>query len=279
MTELHDAFTPLLGRVDFRSVLDILLVAGVIYSLLLMLRGTTAMSLLRGIAFVVLAAVVLGYFLQLTVVSWLLRNSLIVFGVAIPVIFQPEIRRALERVGRTNLIAAEMLAGERTVEIVAQTAAILAERRHGALIVIERETGLQEIVETGSEIDGKLSVQLLTSLFFPNSELHDGAAILRNGRIAAAGCVIPIGTRPADGLALGTRHRAAVSITEERDAVCVVVSEETGTISLAHNGRLIRGLDRALLQRMLTNLLGLQTRSFGRAAKPRKIKGSVPADK
>jgi diadenylate cyclase len=257
---LFDALTATLGRLDARAVLDILLVAAVIYAILLLLRGSTAMSLLRGIAFILLGVLIIGYFLQLTVVNYLLRNVLIVLGFAIPVIFQPEIRRALERVGRTTFGGAEAGAVEHTVETVARTAMLLSERRHGALLALERETGLQEIIDTGVAMDAQLSVGLLTSIFYPKSELHDGAVVIRNGRIAAAACILPLGARPPEELALGTRHRAALGVTEERDTICVVVSEVSGTISLAHNGRLIRGLDGPRLQRLLANLMGVKPR-------------------
>jgi diadenylate cyclase len=241
-------------RLDARSVLDILLIAGAIYWLLLWLRGTSAMSLLRGVAIVAAAGAALGGLFNLTVVNWLLRNSLTALLVAIPIIFQPEIRRALERVGRTGMHSWRGRTPAAGVnQIIATAARELAAIRHGALIVLEAETGLEDYVATGVRLDAALSVPLLLSIFYVNSSMHDGAVIIREGRVAAASCTLPLGEHAGEGH-LGTRHRAGIGISERTDALAVVVSEETGEISLASNGRLLRPLDAGRLAALLDSL-------------------------
>lgn len=261
MPDLGQTFLPILARFDLRSLLDVLLVAFIFYLLLLLLKGTVAMTLLRGIAILVAFTFVLGNALQLTVLSWLLRASFTALLVAIPIIFQPELRRALERIGRTSFREAVGLApAEGLLDVLARACRRLAERRYGALIVMERETGLEEYVDTGIRVDGATSAELLMSIFFPNSPLHDGAAILRNGRIVAASCVLPLSEEIPRHSGMGTRHRAAVGVTEKSDAISLVVSEESGDISLASNGRIIRNLDEARLKRLLARLYGAESR-------------------
>lgn len=242
-------------RLDARNLLDILLIAAVIYWLLLWLRGTSAMSLLRGVVIVVAAGAALGGIFNLTVVNWLLRNSLTALLVAIPIIFQPEIRRALERVGRTGMHSWRGRSGAASVhEVVTRGAQELSSIRHGALIVLEGETGLEDYVATGVRIDALPSVPLLLSIFFVNSALHDGAIIIREGRVAAAGCTLPLAEAVASAGHVGTRHRAALGISERTDALAVVVSEETGDISLATNGRLLSGLEPHRLTALLSSM-------------------------
>lgn len=251
MAEFLRSSTTTLLRFDLSSLLDVLLISAVIYWLLVWLRGTSAMSLLRGVAIVVAAAIALGNLFDLTVVNWLLRNSLTAVLVAIPIIFQPELRRALERVGRTGMRSWRgRVAREGLHAVVATAARQCSELRHGALIVLERETGLEDYVDTGLRLEAIPSVPLLASIFYINSPLHDGAVILRQGKIAAAGCTLPL-AEPDARAPLGTRHRAALGISERTDAMAVVVSEETGEVSLATNGRLLRGIDRDKLVQML----------------------------
>jgi diadenylate cyclase len=238
---LQTAFD-ILRRIDSRDALDILLVAGVIYWLLRWLRGTSAMSLLRGIAIVAAVWLVLGNLFNLTVVNWLLRNSLTALLIAMPIIFQPELRRALERVGRTGMRSWRGRGPEHGLNsAVVAVARQCSNLRFGALIVVERETGLEDYVDTGVRLEALPSVPLLMAIFFPGAPLHDGAVILREQRVAAAGCTLPL-SEPDVALALGTRHRAALGISERTDAFAVVVSEETGEISLAANGKLLRRL-------------------------------------
>jgi len=247
---------------DPRNVVDLLVVAVIIYWLLWVAQGTRATQLIRGIVTLLVVVFLVGTTLQLTTLNWILGQVWPVLLVSLPVIFQPEIRRALEQLGQTRSWLPQLrprldeTAG-RTVDELVKAAAQLARHRYGALIVLERETGLQNYVERGVSIDGLLTRQLLINLFYPNSPLHDGAAVLRDGRIIAASVVLPLSDNTAAASQLGTRHRAALGITEQSDAIAVVVSEETGQISIAENGRLIRNLDAERLEERLRTLLNL----------------------
>lgn len=256
MPDFLRTFVDTLRQIDARSALDILLIAVIIYALLLVLRGTTAMSLLRGGAIIFVAAFVLANSLDLTVLNWLLRNSLTGLLVAVPIIFQPEIRRTLERVGRTRVpsLRGRPATGAVVYAIVGGCRE-LSRQRHGALMVLERETGLEEFISTGRRIDAAPSAELLAAIFYRNAPLHDGALIIRADRIVAAGCTLPLTDAAMDGH-VGTRHRAGIGVTERTDAVSVIVSEETGDVSVASNGRLVSGLDEASLHGLLTGLLG-----------------------
>ena len=253
--EFWDTIRDSLDRFEVASVLDILTISVLIYLAFLLLKGTTAMSLLRGIIMVLVVAVILASVLELTVLDWVLRNSFPAVLIAIPIIFQPEIRRFLERVGRTGRWpwpGRSLFEG--IVDAVADTALNLSLSRHGAIIVFEREAGLEDYVETGVKLDAAPSMRLLEGIFYPNSALHDGAVILREGRVAAAGCTLPLSDR-SDRELSGLRHRAAMGLSERTDAVAVVVSEETGGISVAANGRIISRLDGARLRGILRSLL------------------------
>jgi diadenylate cyclase len=237
------------------SIIDILSIAILIYLALLLLKGTTAMSLLRGIVIVVVGVVIVAQLLELTVLDWLLRNSFPALLIAIPIIFQSEIRRFLERVGRTSRWPWPGRAlYEGVVDTVADASLSLAEKRHGAIIVLERETGLEEYIDTGLKLNAECSAALLLSIFFPNSALHDGAVIVREDRALAASCTLPLSDRTDSGFH-GTRHRAALGVAERTDAIAVVVSEETGQISIAANGRIISNLDGPRLRGILRSLL------------------------
>jgi diadenylate cyclase len=235
----------ILSRVQWPDVIDILLVTTVIYLLFSLARGTQAVQLLRGVVLVVLVVFLAIQVLPLTAFRWLVENALSPLLIAIAVIFQPELRRALERLGRTGSLFGRRQQEEqveRVIGEVARAAHRLAGQRHGALIVFERETGLQEFAETGVPISADVNAELLRTIFHPNTALHDKAVIIRDGRIVAASCLLPV-THSPQYSGMGTRHRAAVGLTEESDALVVVVSEETGIISVAHNGRLVRRLD------------------------------------
>lgn len=256
MPEFFHSLVDTLRQLDAHGVLDILLIAAVIYWLLLWLRGTSAMSLLRGVAVVLAAGAALGSLFNLTVVNWLVRNSLTAFFVAIPIIFQPEIRRALERLGRAGLPSWRSRATPEGINLmIAAAADELSQARHGALIVLERGTALGDYAATGIRLDAVPSLPLLLSIFFVNSAMHDGAVIIREGRIAAASCTLPL-AEPEKHIHVGTRHRAALGISEQTDALVVVVSEETGEISLVCDGRLSGPLLPAVLAERL-NRLGL----------------------
>ena len=235
------------------SVLDILLVALVFYGLFRLFQGTQAVALLRGILVIALIFVLAAS--RFTAFGWLLRNMLPMILVAIPVIFQPELRRALERLGRSAPIIMGRGARETTaqqfIHEVTHAVEALARERTGALIVLEGDTGLEEYIESGERIDAAVSARLLQTIFFPGTPLHDGAVIVRGNQVVAAACVLPLTQRDLADSSLGTRHRAAVGITEQNDALAIVVSEETGIVSLARSGRIARRLDSARLRTIL----------------------------
>ncbi len=254
----------LLSRLgDPRVILDILVVTLIIYWLLWVAQGTRATQLIRGIITLFAFVFLLGTSLQLSTLNWILSRTWPALVVALPVIFQPELRRALEQIGHTGAwLRTSFPSGpeqdlERTVDEVVRAAAQLARQRYGALIVIERETGLQDFADRGVILDAALTRQLLINVFFPNSPLHDAAVIVRGDRIVAASVVLPLTDNISASGQLGTRHRAAIGVTEESDALAVVVSEETGQMAVAHNGRLIRNLDQDRLRRVLRSLLRL----------------------
>lgn len=256
MSEIFSELTFIFSRLDWQGVVDIVLVTAVIYGLLMLVRGTQAVVLLRGIIFVVVIIALLTTFFRLSAFTWLLRNTLPALLISIPVIFAPEIRRALERLGRAGLALNFRSREEETLpvaEILANTAQRLSERRHGGLIVIERQVGLKDYADTGVRLDALATVEVLLQIFYPNTPLHDGAVILKQDRVVAAACIMPLtsGENLTDRQ-MGLRHRAALGITEVSDAVAVVISEETGGISVAHNGRMIRRLDAARLKNILT---------------------------
>ncbi|MCS7282513.1 MAG: diadenylate cyclase CdaA [Anaerolineae bacterium] len=244
-----------LQRIGWMDVVDILLVATIFFVILYLVRGTRAMTLLRGIILLIILLAILSTAFRLRAFGWLVDRALPALLVAVPVIFQPELRRALERLGRAGSLLgrppAHQALIERTLRAITETCRVLSRRRHGALIVLERETGLQEYVETGVTLDAEISPELLIAIFDPHIALHDGAVIVRDGRVVAAACVLPLSTAFLEDRRLGLRHRAALGITEETDAIAVVVSEERGTISVAHNGRIIRDLDPDRLERVL----------------------------
>lgn len=252
------------------DLVDILLVAMIIWGLLLLVRGTRAVPLMRGVILLVIVVVLASNFLALTAFNWLIRNTLPALLVAVPVIFQPELRRALERLGRGGGLigfSSSETAAMKVSRHIARASQLLAERKHGALIVLEQETGLQEYVDTGVPIDGEVSSELLLTIFEPNTALHDGAAIIRGDRIMAAACILPLAEISHVSRRLGLRHRAAVGITEQSDAVATVVSEETGVISLARYGRLVRHLDESRLREMLRSSYERQlSENFSRRA-------------
>ena len=243
-----------LSHVEWFDVIDILLVAVVFYLLFSLAQGTAAVQLLRGMVLVVLAAFLISQLLPFKGFSWLLKNSIPALLIAIPVIFQPELRRALERLGRTGTFLNRPARQSATETVITETVAAcqrLAERRHGALIVLERETGLQDYIETGVLLNAEISAELLQTIFFPNTLLHDGAVIVRGNRIIAAACILPLTSGFLADRRMGLRHRAAIGITEATDAIAVVVSEERGSVSIAHNGRMIRRLDAQRLEAVL----------------------------
>ncbi len=244
----------IISQFTIYDLIDIFLVALVVYRLLLIVKGTKAAQMLIGLAVLLLASIVARYF-HLITLDWLLQSFWAYIVIALVVIFQPEIRRALAKMGETSFLQAFTTAEElKSIEEIVRAAVSLANRKIGALIVLERETELKDFIEIGVPLDARVSREILLSIFHPSSPIHDGAAIIRGNRIAAAGCFLPI-TLTADlKKTLGTRHRAALGITEETDAVAIVVSEETGGISLAMNGKLMEQLDMTALRQALTEV-------------------------
>lgn len=242
-------------RLDQIDVLDILLVTFIFFCFLYLMRGTRAVPLLRGVIFLVIVVTLLSSLIHLRAFGWLTQNALPALLVAIPVLFQQELRRALERLGRAGALLGRGTGSratlEQTLAAIAQACHTLSERRHGALIILERETGLQELADSGVLLDSVVTSDLLVTIFDPHTILHDGAVIVRRGRLLAAACVLPLSTAFLADRQLGLRHRAAIGVTEEGDAIAVVVSEERGSISIAHNGRIIRNLNAKRLEAVL----------------------------
>ncbi len=248
--------TDFISHLTISSVVDILLVALIFFGLFYLMQGTRALTLVRGMLLVAFAGILASNVLKLTALTWLIRNSIPALLVAIPVIFQPEIRRALERLGRPQtLLMTRRTNPTQFVASLTRATAALSRAGLGALIVLERNTGLQEYIDTGVLLDAEVSVDLLLTIFAKSTPLHDGAAVLRDERILAAGCTLPLSENPNLERELGTRHRAAVGISESTDAIAIIVSEETGTISIAQNARLTRFLDEGTLNRVLTGMI------------------------
>jgi diadenylate cyclase len=252
------------------DLLDIAVVAVLIYELLLLIRGTRAMQMALSGAFLI-ALFFLSVWLDLETVNWLIRNlaSYVVF--AIIVLFQADIRRALAHFGRAQFFKyfERASSDDETLEELVVAASTLAARHTGAIIVVERQIGLRNYIEGGIPLDALVTYDLLASIFNTGSPLHDGAVIVQGDRVAAAACFLPLSVNPRVSRELGTRHRAALGITEENDAVAIVVSEETGAISLAIGGGLERGLSVDALQRQLQSLLGVRGRTRSRGSEPR----------
>ena len=226
------------------DLLDILIIAFVIYKAIGFLRESRAGQLVKGLA-ILFAAYLIANWWELTAMKWLLNRIVDSIIIAAAVVFQPELRRILEKVGRTNFNRGQMFESDvnplaECIDNVSKAAAVMQEKRIGALIVFERTTQLGEIINTGTVINAESSVSMINNVFFPKSPLHDGAMIIRDGRLYAAGCLLPLTQREDLSLQLGTRHRAAIGMTENSDAVVVVVSEETGTISIVVNGSITR---------------------------------------
>lgn len=241
------------------DLLDILIIAFVIYKAIGFLRESRAGQLVKGLA-ILFAAYLIANWWELTAMKWLLNRIVDSIIIAAAVVFQPELRRILEKVGRTNFNRGQMFESDANplaecIDNVSKAAAVMQEKRIGALIVFERTTQLGEIINTGTVINAESSVSMINNVFFPKSPLHDGAMIIRDGRLYAAGCILPLTQREDLSLQLGTRHRAAIGMTENSDAVVLVVSEETGTISLVSNGQITRNYNPASAGAELKRLL------------------------
>lgn len=253
-----------LDRLTWSSAVDILIVSILIYHILLLIRGTRAVQMALGVGFLVLFYYVTLWF-NLETVQWIMTTILPFFVVGIIVLFAAEIRRALANIGKNPLLRRfSRNPITETYEEIVSAATRLSAQRVGALIVIEREMGLKNYTESGVAVDAALSSDLLVSIFLPGAPLHDGAVIVQKGRITAAACFLPLTLDPRLSKELGTRHRAAIGVTEESDAVVVVVSEETGTISASVGGDIQRNLDGPSLRRHLAGIFaGTATESSG----------------
>ena len=236
------------------SLVDIFIIAFIIYYLLNIISGTRAVQLIKGLVLIFF----LGLFaqlLELNTVNWVLDSFLTIIMVALPIVFQPELRRALEQIGRGGFLKEQFWQnwGPKEINEIVLAMSEMSEQQIGALIVISRRVGLKNYIETGIELDAVVTKQLLYSIFQHESPLHDGALIIENGKIKAASCFLNLSTRSDINPRLGTRHRAAIGITEESDALALVVSEETGVISVAEDGQLSRHLDKAELRETLSH--------------------------
>lgn len=253
-----DSLTGIFMSIKMTDVIDIGLVAFLVYALLNFIRETRAQQLFRGVLLIV-AAFVLSELLDLSLLNWLLTRLITVGLIAIVILFQPEIRRALEQIGRRGFFSGRVLniskeEAYQTVNVIVDATDEFSTTRTGALMVIEQETMLNDIIETGVVVDANISVRLLGNLFYEGSPLHDGAVIIRGDKVYAASCVLPLTSRANIGKNLGTRHRAGVGISEVSDAFVIIVSEETGAISVAQNGILKRFLDLKTLEKMLLDI-------------------------
>ncbi len=244
----------LLRQLRWQDLVDIIVMALVLYRLLLMVKGTRAAQMLIGLGLLLFASI-LSRFVELYTVDWLLQNFWSQILIAVIILFQPEIRRALAQMGETQffytLTSAEEL---KSLEEIIRATIALANRKIGALIAIERETSLKDFVEIGTTLDAKVTKELLLSIFHPTSPIHDGAVVIRGNRIVAAGCFLPITSSPELSKSMGTRHRAGLGLSDETDAVVIVVSEETGNISMVINGKFETHLDMGTLRDMLTDI-------------------------
>ena len=255
-------FTNLFEHPDWRNLVDVAILAVLIYSMIKLVIHTRSNSLFKGIAVVLIMAWIAGI-LGFNAVSWLL-NQIISMGLLVVVIlFQPEFRRGLDQIGRSRFMRRmfgpigrreEVEQVEKPVSEIVRAMNDMARKKIGALIVVERMTGLGDVIETGTRVDAEISAPLIENIFEPNTPLHDGAMIIRNRRINAAACILPLSSDPSISKDLGTRHRAGIGITETTDAVSLIVSEETGIISMAREGRLTRHLDARSLNILLTEL-------------------------
>jgi len=244
----------ILRQFRWQDLVDIILMSIILYRLLLIIKGTRAAQMLIGLG-VLLFASLLSSYLELYTIDWLIQSFWAQIVIAIIILFQPEIRRALAQMGETQFLQTLTSAEElKSLEEIIRATIALSNRKIGALIAIERDTSLKDFVEIGTPLDAKVSKELLLSIFHPTSPIHDGAVVIKGNRVTAAGCFLPITTVPEISRSLGTRHRAGIGLAEETDAVIIIVSEETGMISIAINGKLETRLDMGKLRDFLTDL-------------------------
>ena len=244
--------------VIWRPVLEIVVLWYVFYHLLVFIKGTPAVQVLRGLIFLIILffiSLFIAQELNLTIISWILPKLFAVFLLSFLIIFRPELRRGLAQLGQGSVLGL-FFREERIIAEITEAVFLLAEKKIGAIIALEREIGLKTYVESGVPLDSKVNSELINTIFMPHTPLHDGGIIIQDGRIVAAGCLFPLTRNPKISKTLGTRHRAAVGLTDETDALVIVVSEETGLISLAREGKLISDIDKDSLIRILNNVFG-----------------------
>ena len=245
------------ARDHWRSAIEIGILSFVIYYSYLYFRGTRGAKVLTGLLALLLTLTVLSQALQLEVIFWLIRSFTAFLAIALVVIFQPELRRALAALGSQHIFATASQSRE-TIALLAETAFELSNRQFGALIALERDTNIGPFAESGVRIDSEVSPELITTIFHPKTPLHDGGLIIRNDRILAAACIFPVSQRHDLDRNLGLRHRAGLGLTEESDAIAIIVSEETGIVSICHRGRVERNFDPDSFKRRLGQLLLLE---------------------
>lgn len=251
-------FSRIFQQPDWRTLLDIFIVAAVVYQVIKLVAHTRANSVLKGVG-IVLLVTWLSEIFQLNALNWLLLQMINTGVLVLVVLFQPELRRGLDQIGRSRWLKYLFgvkkgdAAGERMVRELVAALVNLSRRRVGALVVIERETGLSDVLASGTRLDAEISAPLIENIFEPNTPLHDGAVVICQGRITAAACILQLSEDSSISRELGTRHRAAIGISESTDALVLIVSEETGTISVAREGRLTRYLDAKSLTALLTD--------------------------
>lgn len=243
---------------DIFGWIEIAVLAAIFYYIFVLFRGTRGAAILTGLMILFGFLYAITTLVSLDILNWLLQKLMLYISLAFIVIFQPEIRRVLAQLGRKSVWRSNsgIQSQKNLVDPIMQAVKVLSKRKIGALIAIEREIGTKTLQDTGTRMNSVMSAELLATLFFPHTPLHDGGVIISGEKICAAGCLFPLSQKEELSKTLGTRHRAAIGITEETDAVVVVVSEETGSVSIAYNGRLRRGLDEERLSRVLTSLLG-----------------------
>jgi len=238
--------------IRWQDILDILLVTVILYRLLLIIKGTKAAQMLIGLG-VLFIAFVLSKYLGLYTIDWIIQSLWAQIVLAIIILFQPEIRRTLAQMGEARFLPSFTTAEElRSLEEIIKASVALSNRKIGALIVIEKDTNLKDFIEMGTQLDAKVSRELLLSIFHPTAPIHDGAVIIRGNRVVAAGCFLPLTLSAEISKSLGTRHRAGIGLTEETDAVVIIVSEETGSITTAIGGDLKKNVDTTSLRNFLT---------------------------
>ncbi len=238
----------------WKAAFEILLLAAVIYYFLLLFRGTRGAAVFTGFVIALLVVTGLTRIFELDVMNWILSRVLAFLAIAVLIIFQPELRRALAQIGSQSLFSNSQQRGQ-LIDVLVETARALSQRHFGGLIAIEREIGFRGMQETGVPVDAKASAELLTTLFYSNTPLHDGGVVLQGDRVVAAGCIFPLTQQQGLSTQFGMRHRAAIGLSEETDAIVIVVSEETGMISVAHHGQLMQDLTPDMLRAFLTRTL------------------------